>query len=355
MTGGADEGIPELLVVPDDARRLAEELAPGRWPDIDVHGLLECARRCRMMAAALRESGGEVLGAHRRCAGSGRFPDALSASGEHLGGAGGEFERAAARLDAAATALAGYARTAVDTHNRMAVIATIAARDRAAGALAETLGDDSVSVLAASTGRAALTAAGEDFDERSATLGADVGDGEDQQQSPAGTAHQPAGAASGLAMMGGLAAMSGAGSTANTTGGRTAAGSPEASDAAERDAGADAVGLAARALSLHTGLASPVCEWLRVAVGAALTSDGERVVIVGTSDPQPYQRPGLALHASEILAADGQAPELAIIAYMVNTRLSPQAIGSCAPISSGVAAVLWAEGVRWAAPVGQAR
>ncbi|MGC4963904.1 hypothetical protein ACPXCG_19085 [Gordonia sp. DT218] len=313
------------MTVPPEIRALAEELAPGTWPSADVGGLRAAAVRCRDLASRVADLAAEVGAAHRdRAIGAGAFHDGVVEGGRALTDSPDTgFGRLIGRLETTATALDTYADAAATTHNEMTVIASLADRERLRSDLLSTLGDDSARVVAAGGGRMALTAAGEDYTEAAGDAGHRHHD--DQPQPAATSGMLPFSAMSGLA--------AGAGALAATHAGTVSVGPAELS-------GADTDWLQRRAAHLQSGLPSSVAGWVRMAVGIGVAPDGSRAVVVGTSDPYPYQREGITLGAGEIMAGNGRAAELAVVDHMTGSGISLQAIASATPMAPATLAAL---------------
>ncbi|WP_439032636.1 hypothetical protein [Gordonia terrae] len=311
---------------PADARRIAESLAPGVWPTADAEGLRDAANRLRELAGsvegvtgAVTSAAGDYMAGTARSAGE--FRHAIVAGLDAVTGAGPDsLPAAVTRLRALAGSLDAYADTVADTRQQMAVIALVADRDlRRADVLAE-VGDDTWRVSAASAGRMALTAAGDDHTERSGEAGQSAG-------APAAT--------SGMMPMMPMGAMGAAGAVAAGLGAMAGARAEP-----DRSAVADLGWLRQRAERVQTSVPGAVAGWFRTAVGVGAGERGVRVVVVGTNDPQPYQRPGLELADDEALTADGRAPELAIADHMTSSGITPLAIAAATPMAPATVSAL---------------
>lgn len=328
----------EQLPTPPEIRALAEELAPGRWPTADVAGLRESAARCRDVAARLATVADTIVDAHRAheiSGGAGAFHDGIVDAGVRLASADADLGRTIDSLVAAATAAEAYADASVETHNEMTVIASIADRERLRADLLTTLGDDSAQVVAAGAGRMALTAAGDDYTDRAGDAGRR--DHDDPQPTPAATSGMMP-----FSALGGLAA-AGAGMIAGSRG----AGSAAADDALDE---ADADWLRRRAEQLQASLPSAVAGFVRMAVGIGRSADGSRAVVIGTSDPHPYQRAGLELGPGEVLAGNGRAAEFAVLDHMAHVGAEPRAIAAATPMAPDTVAALGATDAEVFAP-----
>lgn len=304
--------------VPPEIRALADELAPGRWPTADVATLRESATRCRRLAAQFSAVVAELETAQRRsAAGTGHFHDGIVAAHRDLvDSSDSALARTVVRLESAADALERYATAAVATHNEMAVIASVADRERLRGGLLSTLGDDSARVTAAGAGRMALTAAGDDFTDEATDAGRRDGD------------HAPPAATSGMmpfSALGPIAA--GAGVLAGT---HAAA---DGVESAEMSA-TDAEWLQRRAAALQSALPASVAGSVRMAIGVGRGLDGSRTLVVGTDECYPYEREGVGIAAEETLVGDGRSAELAIADHMARHGIRPQAIAAATPMDA---------------------
>ncbi|WP_223204992.1 hypothetical protein [Gordonia jinghuaiqii] len=315
---------------------IAADLVPGVWPSADAAALRESARRARALAESVDRvtdvvaSAADVYAAGTSSAEgvAGEFGEAVVEGLGRITGPGPHaLPHVADRLRTMADTLDRYAEVVTETEQQMTTIALIADRDlRRADVLAE-IGDDSWRVSAASTGRMALTAAGDDYTERSGEAG-----------QHAGGASAPA-ATSGMMPIAPMA-MGGAGMMAAGVGALAGAGVRS-----HGDAEADLTWLRQRAERLQSTVPTPVSGWLRTAVGVGVGIRGTRVVVVGTNDPQPYQRAGLELGDDEALTANGRAPELAIVEHMTNSGVTPKAIATATPMDAATISALQAADV----------
>ena len=314
-------------MTPGEAERIAEELAPGAWPTADAAALHDSAQRTRALAASLAGLAAAVASATGSYtaggAADGRFHQAVVGGLGHTAGA--DLPGVAERLRALGTSLDAYARTVTDTRRQMSVIALIADRDARRAEVNAVIGDDTWRVEAASTGRMALTAAGDDHTERSGEAGQSAG-------APAAT--------SGMMPMMPFGAMGAAGAA-----GVGALAGVRARAARDAVGAGDLAWLRARAERLQTTVPSPIAGWFRTAVGVGTGDRGTRVVVVGTNDPQPYQRAGVELADDEALTANGRAPELAILDHMVHAGVTPRAIAAATPMDPATISALQAEDV----------
>lgn len=322
----------------DELRALAEALVPGCWPTADDVTLFDCGRRLRALGEDLRDLADAVDSARRDSDGSGRFHDALTDALAAVTTDADGMRATAERFTALAGSLEAFATATADARAEMTVLASIADRDRLASSVAAALGDDSAHVAAASAGRYALSAAGDEYTERAREAG-DVTDREATQAAPPS-------ATGGMMPMAGLAGLGAAGIPL----GAALLHSPPAVPEGSTSVDVDPASLIDRAAALQASLPSPFCEWMRVAIGVGVDENGEPVRVVATSDPQPYQRPGFAILPSELLAGDGGPPEYAVVAEMVRSGVTPKMVATAEPMPQGIASVLIAEGLEVLSP-----
>ncbi|GAC00615.1 hypothetical protein GONAM_16_01150 [Gordonia namibiensis NBRC 108229] len=323
-------------------RHIADELAPGVWPGADPTSLREAARRARALAESVERVTDVVVSATAAysspagggAAVEGEFADALVDGLGRVTGIGPQsLPHVAERLRAMAASLDTYADVVVETEQQMTTIALVADRDRQRAEVFAEVGDDSWRVSAASAGRLALTAAGDDYTQRS----------EDAGQSAGGT---PPAATSGMMPFAPMGAMGAAGAAAAGFGAAVGAASRTDRDTT----GGDLTWLRRRADAVQSTVPTTIAGWFRTAVGVGVGARGRRVVVVGTNDPQPYQRAGLELADDEALTANGRAPELAIVEHMTSSGITPTAVAAATPMDSATVAALQAAGVVAMAP-----
>lgn len=323
-----------------DAPTYAEDLLPGSWPSADEEALRTQALRCRGLADHIRQIGGDIERARSEYAhGRGVFAENVDLGLHRIVGADTGTGATADRLDVMAGRLDRFADVVADTRRAVSAIAAITDRDVRRAELLAILGDDSARVVAASSGRLALTAAGDDYTDRADAAG---------KHEPGALDTVPAAATSGMmpfAPMGALGAL-GAGVAA----GRAASGTSNTAVSSEDLETTDLVWLRRRAERLGASVAAGVGGWLRTAVGLGVSDRGRRVVVVGTNDPQPYQRRGMTLADDEALTADGRAPELAVVDHMQRTGTTPRAVASATPMAPGVVSALRAADVAIVGP-----
>ena len=339
---------PRKVAAPEELRRLAESLAPGCWPTADDTALVECGRRLRGIGDELRDLADVVDALRREHDGSGRFHDGLTHALAQVTSDLDGMRSVADRFSTFATSVDTFALATADTRSEMTVLTSIADRDRLAGSVADALGDDSARVSAASAGRYALSAAGDEYTERAGDAG-DSAVHRDDSVPGDHSVHRddstPPAATSGMMSAGGFAGLGAVGVSAG--------GALQGFRAARESFGTpdvDPTWLIERAAVLQTSLPSPFSEWMRVAIGIGTDADGRQVRVVATSDPQPYQRPGFAIAPSELLTGDGGPPEYAIVAEMARAGLTPVIVASAITMPQGIASVLVAEGVAVASP-----
>lgn len=336
-----------------DLRALAERLAPGVWPTADIPALRDFAARCRALAARITDLTEATATAHRdRLTGSGRFVDAVAESAARLADHPATGLTPAARHVASlGTALDAYADASAAAVDDLTMIAAVADRDRLAGEVAASLGDDSARVMAASAGRMALTAAGDDYSGAAGDAGTAGGTGDDDRGSQGAP---PPAATSAMMPMGGLGGAMGAMGAMGALGGVGVAahlhrrGGGGTGDT-ELDRG-DADWLELRARQLQASLPPPFDEWVRTAVGVGSGPDGARIVVIATSDPQPYQRPGLDIRPGEILAANGRPPEVAVLESVTQRGGTILGVAAALPAPAEARAALVSSGVPMLGP-----
>jgi hypothetical protein len=103
--------------------------------------------------------------------------------------------------------------------------------------------------------------------------------------------------------------------------------------------------LRARAAQLSAVQPAEVAPWIRLAVGLGQDHDGRRIVVVGTSEPAGYLRPGTVPEPHEVVVGDGRPPELAIVDYLRERELAPIAICATTPPGADVQSQLAEAGV----------
>jgi hypothetical protein len=325
---------------PDDLRRIAEELAPDRWPDTDVIAIGELAQRLAGLAARLVAVANTVETVHRdHRIGSGAFDQATLDTATRLAN---DVTGTAGGLAVSATTLAAFANLTTTTRQKMAVVATIADRDRLLGMIGSAVGDDTPAVRAASAGRAAMTAASDDYADEAAAHGAAATTTDDPQH--------PAAATSGMMPMGGLGAMGVGAVGVGAVGATAAAGRNRREPGTDDDeplelTRAEHDDLVRYARTLAADLDGRAGGWVQVAVGIGHDRAQGRARVVGTSDPVPYLRVGMRVRTTDELAGDGRAPEIAVVDHLRARGYEPIAVASPSTPSAAARAVLATAGV----------
>lgn len=340
----------------------AEAIVAGCRPTSDAAAVAEIGTRLHALADRLSEMATDVAMLFRGLdAGEGRFYRAALEGGDRLLGvaaheAGGRdalwepqtgsagphvgLLGASTAMRDAAVALTRFANLTASTQQRVDLIAAIADRDRMLGDLAASLGDDTLAVTAASAGRLALTAAGDDYADQSAD---------------AASADSTSAATSGMMPMAGFAGLGSAAMAAGgaaTTGGRSTRRRDGESEAGLTDheprelTRGECAALAARVSAVQASLAGGASSWVQIALGVGEHPRTGRVMVFGTSDPVPYVRVGMTLRLGEQLAGDGRDPEIALLDHMARAGVVPMAVASSRPPSPAARAVLVAAGVR---------
>ncbi|GAB24620.1 hypothetical protein GOPIP_070_00990 [Gordonia polyisoprenivorans NBRC 16320 = JCM 10675] len=335
-----------------DTRALAESLVPGCWPTTDDATLRQVATALAALRERLEHIAADLASAYRDVeGGDGRFTRAILAGREHLvGGEDAALPATARAVAAAADTVEAFADLTAAARLRVELVTAITDRDQMLGALAAALGDDTSAVRAASAGRMALTAAGDEYTEQSSALvQADplaAGGGEHTDDRTGSSA----GATSGMMPMGGFAGLgaAAAGAGVGAAARRVPAG-PRTGPDAESDeppelTRAEYDALARRAAALHMSLPGAVGSWVQVAVGVGEHPQTGRTVVIATSDPVPYLRRGMSIRSGEELVGDGRAPEIALLHHMQSSGVTPLAVASASPPSAQARAAIAASG-----------
>ncbi|MFW0784649.1 hypothetical protein AAFP35_09020 [Gordonia sp. CPCC 206044] len=319
--------VPTRPPLPDEIRALIERLAPGRWPGVDVDALAALAVRCGESAAAVDRLVTEIDDAHRRLgAGAGATHEAIIVGGARLTGPASELSALSGRLVAVGHRVHAYAVAVATAQRDMTVVAAITERELLRADLRAALGDGTSRIVAAGAGAGALTAVADDLADRAHEAGRmDVGGGDTTVSS--GAAPAMAGAAFPRVSV--------------VAGPATGRHPCVASESADRDHS----WLAVRALALQSSLPPETAGYVRIAVGAGRSADGTQVIVVGTSDPYPYQREGMALERDDILVGDGRAPELAVVDHLMSQGAAVTAIAAATPSTPDVVERLTADDI----------
>ncbi|OZG26779.1 hypothetical protein BH683_023075 [Williamsia sp. 1138] len=245
----------------------------------------------------------------------------------------------AEKVSSIAEVVRAYADAVEQTRQRLAVVAAIADRELLAGTL-----------LAAATGDTTPLAGAEHFAARTMAATAAELDRHAAQISQGAveeTSAEHGQQSGGMPMTpGAMMAPMGA-ALAGIAAGRAvaAAGDSQPSDA-------DLIMLRARAAVLSATQPPEVAPWIRVAVGLGVDPNGRRTVVVGTSEPAGYLRPGVAPEPHEVVVGDGRAPELAILGYFRDAELVPLAVCAASPPPPEVAAAVNDSGAHALDPAG---
>ncbi|WHU45001.1 hypothetical protein QNM97_13125 [Gordonia sp. L191] len=339
-----------------DTRALAESLAPGCWPTSDDAAMREVVSSLAVLRGRLEHIAADLATAFRDVeGGAGRFTRAILDGRDRLvGGEDAVLTTTARAMATAADTVEAFADLTATARLRVELVTAITDRDRMIGALAASLGDDTPAVRAASAGRMALTAAGDEYTEQSGALTLERSDpvasgAGDHTDDRAGSA---AAATSGMMPMGGFAglgaAAAGAGAGAGAAVRRVAAGARSDHDAEPGEAPeltrAEYDALARRAAAVQASLPGAVGSWVQIAVGVGEHPETGRMVVIGTSDPVPYLRRGMSIRTGEELVGDGRAPEIALLHHMQNSGAIPLAVATASPPSAHSRAVIAASG-----------
>lgn len=318
-----------MIVHTDTVQTLLDELTP----DIDAAALSSAAQRYEDLAQRLSELAHILAGAAPALAdplGGGRTSVAVVTRAHDV--AGGELGTAVAQVRATADVVRLFAEAVAMTQQRLIVVAAIADRDLlAAQVMVAATGDTTLRAGAEYSAAQVMTAAVGELDWRAGQIADEATDtsGSDQppqQHSPGmGAPMMPA------AMMAPMAAAL-AGAAAHGAG-----------DNLVFDVDVSAADLAmlqTRAAVLTATQPPEVAPWIRLAVGWGQDGDGRRVVVVGTSEPAGYLRPGVVPEPHEVVVGDGRAPELAIIDHFADRALTPLAVCAATPAPPEVTALV---------------
>lgn len=303
-------------------------------PDVDPARLVNSAQRYEDLAQRLSELRVALDDAVRLVseALSGHTSQAVSARAQAL--TGGELAAAVGRVRATAGMVRAYAEAVDITQQRLAVVAAIADRDLLAARVLGAAGRDTTAEVGAeqSAARVMAAAAGE-LDSRTRQI---VDDATDRSGSDPAS-HTPGMGAPMVpgAMMAPMGAAL-AGFAARRTGNDIAF---------DTDLPVADLGMLRGRAAMLAGSGPPeVASWIRLAVGLGQDGDGRRVVVVGTSEPNGYLRPGVVPEPHEVVVGDGRAPELAIIGYFADRDLTPLAVCAPTPAPPEVAALVGQSG-----------
>lgn len=315
-----------------------ERLLRDAWPAIDPDMIGRSVERYRIVAQRLfaLQSAIEAVSTEVADAMDGRTGSALAAKATALAN---QAARAAHLVGAESDLAARFSDLVVLTHERLTVAAAIADRDlHAAQVVDVTTGDITAAMGAEHAAATVLAAVAGDFESGSREL-ADTASAHAAEQ-PDSEHGQATGNAAGAPMIPG--AMMGAGSAMAAAAGRMRGGDlPFATDVSA----ADLSMLQTRAAHLSSMQPPEVAPWIRFAVGLGQDHDGRRIVVVGTSEPGGYLRPGTVPEPNEVVVGDGRSPELVIVDYLAARDLVPLAVCATTPPTPEVRSQLAEAGV----------
>lgn len=315
-----------------------ERLLRDAWPAIDPDMIGRSVERYHVVAQRLfaLQSAIEAATTEVADAMDGRTGSALAAKATALAN---QAARAAHLVGAESDLAARFSDLVVLTHERLTVAAAIADRDlHAAQVVSVTTGDITAAMGAEHAAATVLAAVAGDFESGSREL-ADTASAHAAEQ-PDSEHGQATGNAAGAPMIPG--AMMGAGSAMAAAAGRMRGGDlPSATDVSA----ADLSMLQTRAAHLSSMQPPEVAPWIRFAVGLGQDHDGRRIVVVGTSEPGGYLRPGTVPEPNEVVVGDGRSPELVIVDYLAARDLVPLAVCATTPPTPEVRSQLAEAGV----------
>lgn len=317
-------------MMPGRYREPVNSLLNDLMPDVDVSALYVLLEHYEALAQRISDCL-VPLEAGVRAVNDGIAGDTAVTSGAAGASLGRDLELAGDKTRAAAKIIRAYADAVAQTQQRLAVVAAIADRELLAGeVLAVATGDTTAQAGAQDLAARTMSAAAGELDRRTAEITKDS----TEASGPAND-HQPGG----MPMTPGAMMAPMAGALAGIAAGRAAAG---AGDPPLPDA--DLGMLRARAAVLTATQPPEVAPWLRVAVGLGADANGRRTVIIGTSEPAGYLRPGVVPEPHEVVVGDGRAPELAILGYLRERDLTPLAVCAGTPPPPDVAAAVGESG-----------
>ncbi|SIS16551.1 WXG100-like domain-containing protein [Williamsia sterculiae] len=297
-----------MISPPSDVADAVARLAGDRWPSVDEDALRGFAARYRSMAdrlveVALRSHEADGTGVVGRAGAAHEqvYRQLIAEDGPMATAARG-FRSSAASIDA-------FADVVEDTKKRMIVIAAMSERDAAQTHLASVAGMAEPAATVPSSGKYAMTAAADDYDDKSHHAG------QDQNGQPQ--------AGGGMMPMGGIPAMLG-GAAGVAVAARAAAGGGVdheiSSDVAEF--------LRHRARELQSALPADVAGRVRMAVGLGQDGSGGYAVVVGTSEHNGYLRPGVTTEPDESVVGLAGDPEGAVVEKLRGHGLEVTAVAS---------------------------
>jgi hypothetical protein len=238
----------------------------------------------------------------------------------------GEVSEAAGKARACANLVRDYADAIAVTQQRLTVVAAIADRDMSAAAvMTATSGDTTTMIGAEHAAATVLAAVAGELDDRTRELA-------DHAVAQAGNdSGQPSGSTAAPMVPGAM--MGAVGPALAAAGARMHDGDVRFSDDVTA---ADLAMLRGRAAQLAAVQPPEVAPWVRLAVGLGQDPDGHRVVVIGTSEPAGYLRPGTAPEPHDVVVGDGRPPELVIVDYFHEQELLPIAVCATTPPASDV-------------------
>lgn len=314
-----------------------ERLLRDAWPVIDPDLIGRSAEQYRAVAQRILavQSAIEAASAEVTDAIDGQTGSALAVKATALAA---QAARAAHLVGAESDLAARFSDLMVLTHERLTVAAAMADRDLHAAQLVDvTTGDITAAMGAEHAAATVLAAVAGDLEAGSRELADTAADAAEQRDSEHG---QTTGNAAGAPMIPG--AMMGAGSAMAAAAGKMRGGDlPSATDLSSGDLSM----LQARAAHLSAMQSPEVAPWIRMAVGLGQDHDGRRIVVVGTSEPGGYLRPGTVPEPNEVVVGDGRSPELVIVDYLAARDLFPLAVCATTPPTPEVRSQLADAGV----------
>lgn len=314
-----------------------ERLLRDAWPVIDPDVIGRSVERYRAVGQRLLavQSAIEAASAEVTDAMDGQTGSALAVKATALAA---QAARAANLVGAESDLAARFSDLVVLTHERLTVAAAIADRDLHAAQLVDvTTGDITAAMGAEHAAATVLAAVAGDLESGSRELADTAAHAAEQRDSEHG---QTTVNAAGAPMIPG--AMMGAGSAMAAAAGKMRAGDlPSAADLSSGDLSM----LQTRAAHLSAMQPPEVAPWIRMAVGLGQDHDGRRIVVVGTSEPGGYLRPGTVPEPNEVVVGDGRSPELVIVDYLAARDLVPLAVCATTPPTPEVCSLLADAGV----------
>ena len=308
------------------------------WPAIEPAMIGRSAERYHDVAQRLSDvqSAIEAAASEAADAMDGRSGDALAANATALADHAG---RAAHLVGIGSDLTSRFSDLVVLTQERLTVAAAIADRDMRAAQMADvTAGDVTVAMGAEHAATTVMAAVAGDLESGSREL-ADTAAAHAAEQRDSEPGQTP-GHTVGTPLIPG--AMAGAGSAMIAAAGKTRGGDLPSGTGVSA---ADLSMLQTRAAHLSAMQPPEVAPWIRIAVGLGQDPDGRRIVVVGTSEPGGYLRPGTVPEPNEVVVGDGRAPELVIVDHLAALDLVPLAVCATTPPTTEVRSQLAEAGV----------